>query len=54
LWGQLTGHPLPIHRPGKSLPTTAPKCEDEVDGLIFQQDGAPAHFGAIVFTALYD
>jgi hypothetical protein len=24
----------------------------EVDGLIFQQDGAPAHFGAIVHTAL--
>jgi hypothetical protein len=24
----------------------------EVDGLIFQQDGAPPHFGAIVRTAL--
>jgi hypothetical protein len=29
-----------------------PKTVAEVDGLIFQQDGAPAHFGATVRTAL--
>jgi hypothetical protein len=30
------------------------KMVAEVDGLVFQQDGAPADFGAIVFTALND
>jgi hypothetical protein len=30
------------------VPTDVP----EADSLIFQQDGAPAHFGAIVLTAL--
>jgi hypothetical protein len=29
-----------------------PQILAEVDGLIFQQDHAPAHFGAIVCTAL--
>jgi hypothetical protein len=29
-----------------------PQIIAEVDGFIFQQDGAPAHFGAIVCTAL--
>jgi hypothetical protein len=29
-----------------------PQIIAEVDGLIFQQDGAPAHFDAIVCTAL--
>jgi hypothetical protein len=29
-----------------------PQIVAEVDGLIFQQDGAPAHSGAIVHTAM--
>jgi hypothetical protein len=56
--GQLIGHPLLIHQPGKHLSRTvcktASKCEDEVHGLIFQQDGAPAYFGAILLNALYE
>jgi hypothetical protein len=31
-----------------------PQIAAEVDSLIFQQDGAPAHFGGIVHTALDD
>jgi hypothetical protein len=29
-----------------------PQTVAEVDGLIFEQDGAPAYFGAIVSTTL--
>jgi hypothetical protein len=29
-----------------------PQTVGEVDGLIFQQNGAPAHFGATAHTAL--
>jgi hypothetical protein len=28
-----------------------PKCEIEIDGLVFQQDGAQAHFGTSVGSA---
>jgi hypothetical protein len=31
-----------------------PQIVAEVDGLILQQDGAPAHVGAIILTALDD